>query len=55
LQNFNKNFTKERNLLELFVKEQFFEKKCFDNKKLKNFSSVMDQPMFLNMSKTIYY
>ena len=39
-------------MLEIFVKEQFFEKKCFDNKKLKEFSSVMDRPMFLNVSKT---
>jgi len=39
-------------LLEIFVKHQFFEKKCFDNKKWKEFSSAMDRPMFLNMSKT---
>jgi len=35
------------------VNEQCFERKCFDNKKCKEFSSAMDQPMFLNMSETI--
>jgi len=39
-------------LLEIFVKEQCFEKKCFDNKTWKEFSLAMDRPMFLNMSKT---
>ena len=52
LQNFNKKLIKERNVLQIFVKEHFFEKKCFDNKTWKEFSSVMDRPMFLNMSKT---
>jgi len=37
LQIFNRNLLKERNLLEIFVKWQFFEKKCFDNKKWKKF------------------
>ena len=40
-------------MLEIFVKEQCFEKQCFDNKKWKEFSSVMDRPMFLNMSKNL--
>jgi len=53
LQYFNKKLIKERNLLEIFVKEQCFEKKRFDNKKCIEFSSVKDQPMFLNMRKTI--
>jgi len=53
LQNFNKKLIKERNLLQIFVKEHCFEKKCFDNKKCKEFSSVKDQPMFRNMIKTI--
>ena len=35
-----------------FLKEQCFEKKCFDNKTWKDYSSVMDRPMLLNMSKT---
>ena len=53
LQNFNNNNSlKERNLLEIFVNEQCFEKKCFDNRKWKEFSSAMDRPMFLNMSIT---
>ena len=52
LQNFNKELIKEINVLQIFVKEQCFEKKCFDNKKWKEFSSAMDRPMFLNMSKT---
>ena len=52
LQNFNKKLIKEINVLQTFVKEQCFEKKCFDNKKWKEFSSVMDRPMFLNMRKT---
>ena len=51
LQNFNKKLIKKINVLEIFVKEQCFEKKCFDNKTWKEFSSVMDRPMFLNMSK----
>ena len=50
LQNFNKKLIKEINVLEIFVKEQCFEKKCFDNKKWKEFSSVMDRPMFLTMN-----
>jgi len=52
LQNFNKKLIKEINVLKIFVKEWCFEKKCFDNKKWKEFSSAMDRPMFLNMSKT---
>jgi len=52
LLNFNKKLLKERNLLEIFVKEQCFEMHCFDNTKWKEFSSVMDRPMFPNMSKT---
>ena len=52
LQNFNKKLLKERNLLEIFVKEQCFEKKCFDNKTWKEFSLAMDRPMFPNMRKT---
>ena len=51
LQIFNKKLIKEINVLGIFVKEQCFEKKCFDNK-WKEFSSVMDRPMFWNMSKT---
>ena len=51
LQNFNKNFIKEINVLQIFVKEQCFEKKCFDNKTWKGFSLAMDRPMFLNMNK----
>ena len=53
LQNFNKKLINEGNLLKIFVKEQCFEKKCFYNKKCKELSSVMDQPMFLNMGETI--
>ena len=52
LQNFNIKLIKEINVLQIFVKEQCFEKKCFDIKTWKEFSSVMDRPMFLNMSKT---
>ena len=52
LQNFNRILLKERNMLEIFVKEQCFEKQCFDNKTWKVFSSVMDRPMFLNINKT---
>ena len=52
LQNFNKKLIKEINVLQIFVKEQCFEKKCFDNKKWNEFSSVMNRPMFRNMSKT---
>ena len=52
LQNFNKKLFKERNLLEIFVKELCFWKKSFDNKKWKESSSAMDRPMFQNMSKT---
>ena len=44
---------KERNLLENFVKEQCCEKKCFDNKKCKEFSFVKDQTMFRNVIKII--
>ena len=44
---------KERNLLEIFVKEQCFKNKCFENKKCKEISSVKDQPMFVNLYKTI--
>jgi len=53
MQNFDKKLIKERNLLEIFVKEQCFETKCFDNEKCKEFSSVKDQPMFQNMIKSI--
>ena len=52
LQNFDKNLLKELNVLQIFVKEQCFEKKCFDNKAWNEFSSVIDGPMFLNMRKT---
>ena len=52
LQNFKRKLLKERNLHEIFVKEQCFEKKCFDNKAWKEFSLAMDRPMFPNMSKT---
>jgi len=50
---FQQEINKERNLLEIFVKEQCFENKRFDNKKWKELSSVMDQPKYLNVSKTI--
>jgi len=53
LLNSNKKLMKKRNLLEIFVKEQCFEKKRYDNKKWREFSSVKDHPMFLNMSKAI--
>jgi len=53
LQNFNKKLIKERNWLEIFVKERCFEKNCFDDKKCKDISFVKDQPMFRNMIKTI--
>jgi len=52
LQNFNKKLIEEINVLEIFVKEHCFKKKCFDNKTWKEFSSVIDQRMFLNMSNT---
>jgi len=53
VQKFNKKLIKERNLLENFVKERCFEKKCFDNEKCNKFSSVKDKPMVRNMIKTI--
>ena len=43
---------KRKKLAWNFVKEQCFDKECFDNMKWKEFSSVMDRPMFPNMSKT---
>ena len=52
LQNFKKKLLNERNFLEIFVKELCFEMQCFDNKKWKEFSSVMDRQMFQNMNKT---
>jgi len=52
LQNIIKKSIKERNWREIFVKEQCFEKKCFDNKKCKEFTSVKDKPMFRNMNKS---
>ena len=49
---FNSNFLKQRNVIQSFVNEQCFEEQCFDNKKWKQFSSVIDRPMFHNVNKT---
>jgi len=53
LHNFNKKLIKKETCFEIFVKEQCFEKKCFDNKKCKECSPVKDQPIFLHMNKSI--
>ena len=43
---------KRKKLAWIFLKEQCYEEQCFDNTTWKEFSSVVDRPMFPNMSKT---